>query len=255
MNYISLLTIRTLRIVNLLILVTVFGCGGGTTGTSSTGELNIQGRTQKISGAPIGGATMQVFSATSGDELLMSSTDANGKFNMTLPASEQELFIEIDGQRIPELRKHFSDSSVLVTSIVKQSTATDDPNDGNAREFFNVQYTSEFHINDLKLCESLSTSNNKIYIESPINSSSCAIEIEAFSQDLANDSFYAQLIGVCNGNTSPLSIVRASPSGNMTIDISSAYNRGCKELRISTYSVQTSDSRIEFPIIEADPNI
>lgn len=236
----------------ILVTLLLSSCGGGTTGTSSTGELRLQGRAEKIQGSPLAGAEMVVFSADSGRELLGSRTDAQGNFTMALPASETGLVLEIEGETTPQLNRHFSDSSVLTTVIVKQSVSNERPTQGNSdnpsRRFFDVRYTFELHINDLTLCTSLSTRNNKIFIDSPIESATCPIEIEAFSNELQGETFYSQLIGICDGDTMPLSLVRGNAEGRMTVDIGEASRKGCTSLYISTYSVQASDTRISFPI-------
>ncbi len=269
------MTVRNLgqkltRILSAVIFCFVVSCGGGTTGTSSTGELKMQGRAEKISGQPLSQAELVVFSTTSDKPLIASNTDLQGRFNLLLPGSEVGVTLELEGERLDPFIRKYKDSSVLTTVIVKQSkpNANSDKNskprlpsrrvfgeNGSpklpSRRFFNVQYTFELHINTDTLCTALSTRDNQIFIDKPIELSECKIEIEAFSDELENESFYAQLIGICDENTMPISLSRATSAGVMTIDISEAYNRQCKSLRISAYSVRASDTRVVFPINDA----
>ena len=233
-------------------MLMLFGCGGGTTGTSSTGELNLQGRVEQISDGPISGANMVVFSADTNVELIASRTDSEGRFNMALPGSEAAVVVELDGERLTPIQRKFSESSVLTTVIVKQSKPNNNPSIGEpSRRFFDVQYTFELHIRETSLCPALSTNNNVLYIEQEIETSPCSIEIEAFSKELGNETFYAELIGICDGNTRPISLTNASSTGSMIVDIADARKQGCSSLRISAYSVQASDTRIVFPIIDS----
>lgn len=232
------------------------GCGGGTTGTSSTGELNLIGRVEKIAGRPFSQAHMVVFSAATQEALSASQTDSLGRFDILLPGSEKSLELEIDGARAKTIERKFIGSSVLTSVIFKQSepdnlSNPDGDTRGRGRRVFDVRYTFELRINPDNLCSALQTTDNKIYIKRPIESAPCNVSIEAFSNELENESFHAQLIGICEGNTMPISSSRASSAGEIVVDLSEAYQRRCSSLRISAYSVRTSDTRVIFPVLDA----
>jgi hypothetical protein len=107
--------IHRIFISSILSLVLV-SCGGGTTGTSPT-VVKLSGTAQDQNGAGISNTSMTVSSAPSGEVLIASSTDSAGRFEMTLPSSETELDISVEGATPLIVERSISDSSAAFTSL------------------------------------------------------------------------------------------------------------------------------------------
>lgn len=94
------------------------GCGGGTTGTSSTGVVRLSGSVRTEGGAPVANRPMAVVSADSGAVLLDSSTDQRGRFVMLLPEQETAADILISGASNVELRRSIAEVSLASAAVV-----------------------------------------------------------------------------------------------------------------------------------------
>ena len=202
------------------------GCGGGTTGTSSTGELRLSGYAQDSSGARLGDTAMLVRAASDDQELRSSATDAQGDFGMELPGDQASLLIEIDGKRSQPITRSFTGSSVLSTVV----TSADSRELSTAGGF-------EIHIDPDSLCGSVGTQDNELFIQGDLTSQ-CAVKIQVSSSDYAISTFSAVLRARCDDDVVAIETSRPDSQGDISVDLSEATERGC-----SPYEIQISSKR------------
>ena len=93
MNF-SLPKIFRFTALSLLITVLIIGCGGGTTGTGSTGASDFRGRIALDNGTPLSGVEVTV--SETGESAV---TDENGQFQFeaSFTGAEVNLFLETSG--------------------------------------------------------------------------------------------------------------------------------------------------------------
>ncbi len=213
--------------VAVLTLVTLGGgCGGGTTGTSSTGELRLSGYAQDSSGARLGNTAMLVRAASDDQELISSATDAQGDFGMALPGDQSSLLIEIDGKRSQPIARSFTGSSVLSTVV----TSADSRELSTAGGF-------EIHIDPESLCGAVGTEDNELFIQGALTSP-CAVKIKVSSSDYATSTFSAVLRARSGDDVVVIETSRPDSQGDISVDLSRATERGC-----SPYDIQISSKR------------
>ncbi len=216
-------------IVRLAVLALVAlgsGCGGGTTGTSSTGELKFSGYAQDSSGARLGDTPMLVRAASDDQELRSSATDAQGDFGMELSGDQASLLIEIDGKRSQPITRAFTGSSVLSTVVTSDKSGE-----------LSTAGGFEIHIDPESLCSAVGTENNELFIQGDLTSP-CAVKIQVSSSDYAISTFSAVLRARCEDAVVAISTSPADGEGDITVDLSQATDRGC-----SPYEIQISSKR------------
>lgn len=229
-------TVNTYRCALIISLVIMSGCGGGTTGTSSTGELRFAGYVKQSSGERVSFTPMVVRSGTDDEELLTASTDEQGDFEMSLPPAEIAVAIEIGGKRTPPITRSLVGSSVLST-VVTQGPEGDLETSGS----FEVRIATD------SLCASLRSEDNDLLIQGDI-SPPCLVNFDTISSEYPLSTFNATLEGTCGSETSVIVSSSANPGGEISIDVSEASLRGCVPSRISLSSSQDSSRRIEILI-------
>ncbi len=219
--------IRRILLVMSAISLVVSGCGGGTTGTSSTGELKLLGTGQTASGSPLTDAPMTVYSAQTDDELLASETDERGSFEMSLPATEQTLVVEVAGKKTSPLVRSYSGSSVLSTALLQESS-------GNIR----FSTVVEARIDTTSLCSSLKADNNSLIIVKQVEGDSCEISLDTSSQGNDDLLISGQVRSECGGQELITDSNSALSDGSiqLTIDLSDTAMCLPKEVVISTDS-------------------
>jgi hypothetical protein len=218
------------------LLVHAAGCGGGTTGTSSTGELKLAGYAQAGSGQRLSELPMTVRSGGDQGELLSSQTDAEGSFAMALPGSESSVLIEIDGKLSSPIARRFSGSSVLSTVL----TLSSDPS-------ILAQGSFEVQIDEASLCSALGIEGNDLYVKG-VASEPCEARARIASTSYALSSFTASLKGRCDGSSSVLATASADRAGVVSIDVGGAIERGCDSLRILLSSRSDPGRQVVIPI-------
>ncbi len=219
--------IRRILLAMSAISLVVSGCGGGTTGTSSTGELKLLGTGQTASGSPLTDAPMTVYSAQTDDELLASETDERGSFEMSLPATEQALVVEVAGKKTTPLVRSYSGSSVLSTTLLQESS-------GNIR----FSTVVEARIDTASLCSSLKADNNSLIIVKQVEGESCEISLDASSQGDSELLISGEVRSVCGGQeqVTDSNSANSGESLRLTIDLSDTNACLPKEVVIFTDS-------------------
>ena len=99
----------------LLVSVLLLGCGGGTTGTGSTGASDFRGRIALDNGTPLSGVEVTV--SETGESAI---TDENGNFQFeaTFTGAEVNLFLETSGLQGTLNLGEIPDNSIVEVDIV-----------------------------------------------------------------------------------------------------------------------------------------
>ena len=251
------------------------GCGGGTTGTSSTGELRLLGQVEQGQAegysTPASNKPMTVYSGSTEQELVSAATDNEGRFEMVLPGEETSVVVEIEGERSTPVNRVFSGSSIVVTSFLRLITpaetklgevgldATSAESYLSERAFvapdtlstgYSLRYNYELWINPDTLCQRLSSENNVVRIEEPIGSESCDVNIHASSPQISKRDFRARLSGVCDGSQRVLFERSSNDDGVLSIGIGDAYRNGCTSLEIAVWSRFSPNDLATIPVTD-----
>ncbi len=212
-------------LVSLMISLTIglIGCGGGTTGTSSTEELRVKGYAEAASGERLGNVPMVVRSGSGNQELLVSQTDQKGDFDMSLPGEEDSIVIEVGGKDSPEVRRNFSGSSVLST-VLAIDTAGAPSTSG----------TFEVQINAASLCDSLIAKGNTLYIIQEPVGQSCPISLSTHS-DLQSNPLRGEIIARCDGEPQTFATALTNQAGELLLDVPWSQVTGCDSIEVVVF--------------------
>ncbi len=259
------------------------GCGGGTTGTSITGdsgELKLLGQANGVDNKPAANKSMVVYSGEGEKELGESETDSEGRFEMSLPGSEKSVVVEIDSEPSVPLSRVYEGSSVLNTFLVRQPIRQSrrkmitsrahvlpgtPPAPGSMpgkpfrgckcrkpgwRPSYSVRYTLELAVSSDSICDKLSAINNKIYIQDPLDSEQCNVELVAFTKQFSLTDFQSTLVASCSDGERRVASVRSNQQGKMVVDLAEAYRQGCTPVKIVSSGMVGQNYPITIPILD-----
>jgi hypothetical protein len=214
----------------LCLAISCSGCGGGTTGTSSIGELKFSGVAEDADGTRAGELTMTVRSGGSDEALVDSGTNKNGEFAMDLPASEERIVVEVDGVGSTSIaRQQRGDGTMSAKlAVTKEGTLT-------SRQF------SESQVDRSTLCARLEVSGNIIRVVGPVGTEPCIVDIIVASEELSLESFTGTVRGVCSGTRTVVQESRAEGDGRLRLDLNRAFLEGCEGLEVVVRSSQTPE--------------
>jgi hypothetical protein len=223
-----------LRWALLALMLLVNGCGGGTTGTSSTGELKFAGYIQDSTGERIVFTPMLVRSGVSETPLLTAATNSEGSFDMSLPGSEAALMVEIEGKRSAPLNRSYAGSSQISTVITKDLTG-------------DLTFSGSFEgrIDPDSLCSSFGIEDNGLFQQAQI-SSQCLIRIFVASSDYPLTSFIGALDARCGSEVVTVATSAAGLQGVVELDLATALAEGCSPRRLLLLSELDNSRAIEF---------
>lgn len=213
------------------------GCGGGTTGTSSTGELKLLGTSQTASGAPITDAPMTVYSAQSDDELLASQTDERGAFEMSLPASEEALVVEVAGKKTTPLVRSYSGSSVLSTNLLQEASG-------------NIRFSSvvEVRIDTDSLCSALNADGNSLIIVKQSQGARCELSLDTSSQGNHALRISGEVRSMCSGEERVTDSNTAHSDGSIRLAVDLSNTSACSPREIVIFTDSDDVPPISIPI-------
>jgi hypothetical protein len=256
-----------------LLIGFLLGCGGGTTGTSSTGELKLIGEAIGANNRPAANKDMIVYSG--GDlsqELGTSATDANGRFEMVLPGSESAVSVAVEGGSRLNIRRKFSGSSIVSALLVDETYRGQSGIDniscalpkieGGARYFsdscsyisesgkaYSLRYAYEIFINPGELCSQLSTDNNSVLIEDASIEAPCEVTIVVYSEQIPHSEFSAKLVGRCRGQEQEILKVVSNSDGEMRVDLSALLRESCElKGRIEVFPSGRVGLKVSVPV-------
>jgi hypothetical protein len=236
-----------------LLIAALLGCGGGTTGTSSTGELKLIGEVRGPNDRSAANRSMIVYSGgeLSQEELEVSATDSNGRFEMSLPGSESAVSIAVEGGARLNIRRRFSGSSIVSALLAdkadKNELATNSYILENSK-LYSLKYAYEIYINPSDICLQLATENNGIVVKEPLADTPCEVLIFAYSEQLPPSRFTAKLFAQCLGNERALLNAAANSEGEMRVDLSEIVREQCEAIgRIEVAPTEIAGVKVSIP--------
>ena len=218
----------------LALMLLVNGCGGGTTGTSSTGELKFAGYIQDSTGERIVFTPMLVRSGVSETPLLTAATNSEGSFDMSLPGSEAGLVVEIEEKRSAILSRSYIGSSQLSTVITKSPAGE-----------LTFSGSFEGRIDPDALCGSFAVEGNSLFQQSELDSP-CPIRVVVTSSDYPLTSFRGVLEARCGSEIVTVASSAGDSQGVMVLDLAPALGEGCSPRRLLLSSELDGERAIEF---------
>jgi len=203
-----------------LITFTIASCGGGTTGTSSTDSVKFAGYAEQTNGDRSPFLSMTVSSGTSGEDLRNSGTNADGDFDMVLPASESSLVIDVVGVGTTTMRRLQQGPGTLSTKLAATG------------EGIQSELQFEAQVSQQNLCSSLVASGDELTVVADEDQVPCPATITIASKELTLGNFEGAVVARCAGANSTLTTAWANDGGNVTLDLSAALTAGCSEIQI-----------------------
>jgi len=220
----------TVVLLTAALLVCLSACGGGTTGTSPTGELKFSGVAEKADGARAGMLNMTVRSGSSDEALADSGTNSQGEFLMQLPASEEMFVIEVAGVGSTSIARMQRGEGSMSAKLAAMKDGT-----------LVAAQLSESQIDSSTLCESLAVEEGGLRVDGALGQGACLVDIVVESQELAVASFYGTVLAKCNGARDLIQQSRADATGRVRFDLSSALSSGCQQLELVVASSQAPE--------------
>jgi hypothetical protein len=196
---------RILRGIHVVALTLLMGCGGGTQGTSDTGDRSVKGAFVDGGGRPIASQPMTVAEAGSEEPIVTSSTDEQGRFTMEAPRDIRALRVDLPRQNA-EVRV---DNLAAEASHLQLKVRLIDSSTQESQRF-------EYDLGQEGSC---------------LAGAGCTLNIFARGESLPTDSFTLRVVGVCGEESARLiTEQQLSVNGGGTIEIAQARLQGCSEL-------------------------
>ena len=214
------------------------GCGGGTTGTSSSDSVQFSGFAEGADGVRAARLSMTVTSAATSENLVDSGTDDAGDFSMELPADEEAFVVDVEGVGSTRIARQQRGVGTMTSKLVVTSAGA-----LVAEDVFEAQPLAT------ALCASLTVSGSTIVVSGDVGEAPCKAAFGVASQSVPLTSFRGDLIGSCAGSIETISSAGASAQGVITLDLNDAFARGCSNIKVSITSPRAPGLRSEFPVL------
>lgn len=220
--------------LSVLVALALASCGGGTTGTSPTDNLKFSGYAEQSDGSRAGGLSMTVRSGATNQDLKESGTDPQGDFEMRLPESESSLVVDVVGVGATTVRRLQQGAGTLAAKLSA----------GQGGLGADLQF--EVQVDTSDLCPILSAQGDELLVTSGDLVSSCPVSFSIASPRLLLGKFRGEVAGECNGVQTAVTSAKATQAGKLTLDLSDALARGCKDVRIVISTSQAAGLVSEF---------
>jgi hypothetical protein len=214
------------------------GCGGGTTGTSSSDSVQFSGFAEGADGVRAARLSMTVTSAATSENLVDSGTDDAGDFSMELPADEEAFVVDVEGVGSTRIARQQRGVGTMTSKLVVTSAGA-----LVAEDVFEAQALAT------ALCASLTASGSTIVVSGDVGEAPCKAAFSVASQSVPLTSFRGDLIGSCAGSIETISSAGASAQGVITLDLNDAFARGCSNIKVSITSPRAPGLKSEFPVL------
>jgi hypothetical protein len=223
--------IRSVLVISILLSAS---CGGGTSGTSTSGDFRLTGRVVDGSGRPQADTSMSAVAAQTGEAILFASTEGDGSFRMELPTSNAQVQIDVGGARTTAIAKTLEGPVTISTQVVVNGASA------------SAQGTFEAQVDAASICSNFVTDQNMIVqIESdPLPQ--CMATVRLVSNQIAQSDFRAQVVGVCDGR-SRIFAEASSAGGALSIDLSGTQDLDCEDVYLEVFAMN-QPSRARFSI-------
>ena len=221
-----------------LALGVFIGCGGGTTGTSSSDSVQFSGFAEGVDGVRAARLSMTVTSAATSENLVDSGTDDSGDFSMELPADEEAFVVDVEGVGSTQIARQQRGVGTMTSKLAVTSAGA-----LVAEDVFEAQPIGSI------LCASLTLNGSAIVIAGNVGNAPCEVAFSVASRSLPLTSFRGEVTASCAGSTETVTSAGASAQGVITLDLNYAFSRGCSDIKVSITSPQAPGLRSEFPVL------
>jgi hypothetical protein len=226
-------------LISTTLSLALVSCGGGTTGTSPT-VVKLLGSAQDQNGSGISNTSMTVSSAPSGELLVASSTDDTGRFEMTLPSSETDLDVSVEGAAPLSIRRSISDSSAAFASVAVNSS--------NKQSSLASQVEARIVGSS---CEQILFTPFSVDATAVADVPSvCEVRVEISTNEANAAPTAVAVSGVCavGAKRSDLVVVETTGRETLSLDISPALRSSCEMLLIEVRSNGDETQAIQFEL-------
>lgn len=213
------------------------GCGGGTTGTSSSDSLQFSGYAEGADGLRAARLSMSITSAATSENLVDSGTNDSGDFSMEIPADEAAFVVDVEGVGTTQIARQQRGAGTMASKLAVTSAGA-----LVAEDVFEVQALASV------LCASLSFNGGSIVVSGDVGNAPCKVAFGVASTSLPLSSFRGDLIASCAGSNTTVRSAAASAQGVITLDLNYAFTRGCSDIKVSITSSRAPGLRSEFPV-------
>jgi hypothetical protein len=217
-----------------VVALVLAGCGGGTTGTSSTGGFQLVGVTEDAKRAPIPLTSMNVLSGSSNEVLLASQTDSTGRFSMELPGDETSLIVDIQGTRSATLVRTLPGQSIVSTKLAQASSGA-----------VSFSETFEVQIDTNQLCPALETENNQLFQNAEPLPSECPVTLLVKTNGTPISALRGLVRSGCNVR---IAESKVGNSGVITLDLAPVLSSQCGSIEIIVSRVNSPLQSAVFPV-------
>ena len=224
----------------LLFCLVITGCGGGTTGTSSTEEFKFVGTAKSASGQPLSSTAMTVRSGADDAELVRSATDPLGLFEMELPASESSVVVAVGDTRSAPLARSFNGASVLSTEMVSNSVGE-----------LAFQGTFEVQVDSTTLCPALTAYGNQLYQQAPLPAGECVVAFTISSTELSAKNFTAAITGDCQASDVAKPLTDSQSDSQLLVDLAPYLQADCSSFEVLVSHRDARARSASFPVYGA----
>ena len=223
--------------MSLFVIGFFVSCGGGTTGTSSSDSVKFAGYAEGADGLRAANLSMSVVSTATNKNIADSGTNDSGEFSMELPAEVQSFVVDVEGVGTTTVSRQQRGEGTMTSKLSITSTGA-----LVAEDLFEVQVLTS------SLCRSLTLSNNTLIVSGEVGGAPCEVTLQVASRVLPLTSFRGKVEASCDASRIIVSSANASTQGAITLDLNTAFSRGCSDITVSVGSPQAPDLQSIFPV-------
>ena len=226
--------IRDIMLTSLVWCILLCGCGGGTTGTSSTTTLRMTGRVEDPDGARVSSSSIVVIAEGKGP-VASTATDPQGEFEISISGDIEKFRIEVDQAPSSFVQRDTRGNAVMSTRVVRSSDTSADV------EFFEAQIERE------KLCRGVQFEGSTIRIVDAQSVASCEVSAQIKAGPIFLSDFQSGIVGTCQGIPIILSM------GSVIDGVARAGLAGvtaeCQDIRFVIFVRYDPLQLVSFPIV------
>jgi hypothetical protein len=233
---------RRLKSIAIVILFSLFptACGGGTTGTSPTGDLRLQGSVFTSSGAAVARTAMSVLPDDNSALAVTATTDQEGAFDMSLDGDVSRFSIEITDHASPSFTRAYQEASIVSALVIQENSGQ-----------ISLPSVVEAQVDNNRLCSQITSEDNTIFISGDVLDSSCVIPLNINFTQSTKIQYQVMVEGVCNQKETIFSQLPVTQSGLWEVQLPKSLEPNCA---ITSLSIESDDGlhQIRFPIVFSD---
>ena len=230
---------RLLKSIAIVILFSLFStaCGGGTTGTSPSGDLRLQGSVFTSSGAAVARTAMSVLPDNNSALAVNATTDQQGAFDMSLDGDVSRFSIEITDHTSPSFTRAYQEASIVSALVIQENSGQ-----------ISLPSVVEAQVDNNRLCSQITSEDNTIFISGDVLDSSCVIPLNINFTQSTKIQYQVMVEGVCNQKETIFSQLPVTQSGLWEVQLPKSIQPNCA---ITSLAIESDDGlhQIRFPIL------